>query len=390
MWIRRNKMLGKILLLLVTLLVGGMTTLGCIGINLTPEGGSGGTVDNEVLYLCPTVKSPGGFSCSAPETEGKLIAVSTLGSYLWEAPIESSKPAGGFGCAASTPSSGAIYGAPAVEAGLVYIGGYNGKIYAFNSSSGALRWVYPRQGNLQPIVGGAALAVGKVYIGCSDKKLYALDATTGNKEWEFQTGDKIWATPAIDGDTLYIGSFDKKLYALSAADGSEKWEFETEGAIISTPLVYDNTVYIGSFDRHLYAIDATNGSLRWRFMAENWFWARPVACNNTIYAGCLDGKVYVLDAENGRKIAEFDIGSPISSSPVLVDSSIIFASEEGKVYSIDTGNNQKRELKDLGAKVHAPLSASNGVVYIHTNDQNLHALNAQTGLSLWSLPVTSK
>ena len=86
----------------------------------------------------------------------------------------------------------------------------------------------------------------------------------------FETGDKVWGTPYISGDTLYIGSFDKKLYALSSADGSTKWEFKTEGAIVATPLVYDNTVYIGSFDRHLYALDPADGSLRWKFLAENW------------------------------------------------------------------------------------------------------------------------
>ncbi|GAH16583.1 unnamed protein product, partial [marine sediment metagenome] len=133
--------------------------------------------------------------CEAPATVGKLVAVNTSGSYLWEVPLETEKPSGGFGCApAAIPA--AIYGTPAVEVeeGLVYVGSYNGKIYAINSSSGALRWVYPREGNLQPVVGGAVVALGRVYIGSSSGTLYALDAVTGDKEWEFQTGDKIWST----------------------------------------------------------------------------------------------------------------------------------------------------------------------------------------------------
>ena len=63
---------------------------------------------------------------------------------------------------------------------MVYIGGYNGRVYAVSSSTGALRWVYPREGNLEPIVGGVAVSQGKVYFGCSGGKVYALDATTGD------------------------------------------------------------------------------------------------------------------------------------------------------------------------------------------------------------------
>lgn len=396
---KHKLILGKILLLLVMLL-SGITVFGCVGIRGTPEGGSGGVVVNGTLFLCPTLKQAGGFGCAAPATEGKLVAVDTSGgSRLWEVALGTSRPAsGGFGCAPA-PTPVAIYGNPAVAGDLVYVGGYNGKVYATNSGSGALRWVYPRQGNVEPIIGGVVAALGKVYFGCSDGKVYALDAADGYKEWEFPTGDKIWSTPTIDGDTLYIGSFDKKLYALSATDGSKRWEFKTEGAITSTPLVYDNLVYIGSFDRHLYAVNATNGKQIWRFPVEdeaknkpeNWFWAKPVICNNTVYAPCLDGKVYILNTETGAEVVDaIDLGSPISSSPVLVGNTIIIASEAGRVYALDTDNKQVKQLANVEAKVYAPLCASDGVIYIHTEAQILHALNAQTGARLWSLPLSSK
>jgi outer membrane protein assembly factor BamB len=393
--IRNNAVLaGKACLLVIFVLVG-LAVLGCAGIRSAPEGGSGGTIADGTLFLSPALKPAGGFGCAAPAGEGKLVAMNTSdGSRLWEVSLETAKPAGGgFGCAPA-PTPVAVYGNPAVAGGLVYVGGYNGKIYAINSSSGALRWVYPREGNLRPIVSGVVAALGKVYFGCSDGKVYALDAATGDKQWEFPTGDKIWSTPAIGDETLYIGSFDKKLYALSATDGSKKWEFETEGAIASTPLVYNNMVYVGSFDRHLYAVGASDGKVRWQFLAEKWFWGRPVAFNDTIYAGCFDGRVYALGAESGGKLAEFDLGSPVHSWPVLVGSPVsaspvpvgdlIIASEEGKVYTLDTSNNQIRLLADLGEAIYAPLCASDRVIYIYSQGRNLYALNATSGAKLWS------
>lgn len=399
MEIRGNIALASKVCLVVTLLLVGLTFFGCT-VRSSPQGGSGGVVANGVLFLCPALKqTTGGFGCAAPQTEGKLIAVNTSdGSRRWETPLKpSTPPGGGYGCAPA-PIPAAIYGNPAILGDLVYVGGYNGKIYAVNSSSGALRWVYPRDDNLRPIIGGVLTAQGKVYFGCSDGKVYALDAATGDKQWEFPTGDKIWSTPVIQGNTLYIGSFDKKLYALNASDGTKKWAFPTEGAIISTPLVYDNTVYIGSFDRHFYAVDAVTGKPKWPqpFETGSWFWAKPVVYNNIVYAPCLDGKVYALDAKTGAQVVEpFDLGSPISSSPVLVSNKVIVATESGVVYAVDTDNNKREEMTRLKTQqgkeetVHAPLSASDGAVYIYTQEQNLYALSAESGTTLWG-PVSIK
>jgi len=386
MRVKNNKIkLSKILLLTVMFLVvtAGLATSGCIG-GLQPVGWSGGVVADETLFL--------------GSMEGRLVAVSVAdGARQWSEPITITS-SGGFGCAASSAAV-PIYGTPAVAGDLVYITTYSGEVYAFEISllQDEYKWVYPRkgEGNLQTIVGGAVVALDKVYFGCSDGKVYALKADTGVEAWEpFQTGDKIWSTPVVEEGTVYVTSFDKKLYALDADSGKMKWDKAAEagGAIASPPLVYNGTVYFGAFDRYFYAINASDGSLKWKSEVEagKWFWAKPVVYNNTVYAPCLDGKVYILDAESGHELIDaIDLGSPLGSSPVLVDDSIIIVSEDGKVYSIK--DNQKKELKDLEAKVYSPLCASNGVVYVHTQeDEALYALNAQTGAEVWQVSLASE
>jgi len=379
-----KSILGKALLLLVMLLVitSGVTGLGCIR-GLQPIGWSGGVVADDTLFV--------------GSKEGRLVAVSIAsGGRQWSEPLKMPASGGGFGCmgpaygggCGGAPAGVAIYGTPTVAGDLVYIGGYNGRIYAFDSGSLAIRWVYPRENYLKPIISGTVVTGNMVYFSTSDGMVYTLDATTGNKEWEFQAGDKIWSTPASDGDTVYIASFDNKLYALNAEDGRKKWEFETQGALASTPLVYNNTVYTGSLDRYLYAVDAGGGSQSWKFMGESWFWAKPVAYNNVIYAPCLDGKVYFLDAESGREVAEaVDLQSPISSSPVLVDDKVIIASQNGKVYSVDTVSHKSRQLADIEKEIYGPLCASDGVIYIHTQDYTVHPVDANTGGKLATISL---
>jgi outer membrane protein assembly factor BamB len=365
-------------LLLVMLVVIGLTSLGCVS-GLRAVGWSGGAVSGGTLYV--------------GSSEGRLVAVNLSDEgRQWSEAIRSSQSTG-FGCipTCGTGSAGvAIYGTPAVSGDLVYIGGYNGKIYAFTSENLTTRWVYPREGYLNAVVGGIAVADGKVFFGDSDGRVYALDGATGDKIWDFPTGDKIWATPAVSGGTLFIGSFDDKLYALNTADGSMKWEFATEGAIMTTPVVQDGVVYFGSFDRNFYAVSESDGSLRWKFQGGNWFWAQPVCYGDNIYAGCLDDKVYVLKAAGGGLVTDpLDLGSPVSSSPVVVDNAVIFASRQGVIYAVDTSRYGLRQLASLGADVSGPLCASGDTVYIHTQDLTLHQINVATGAVLRSISLKS-
>lgn len=378
----------KVCLVLI-LVLAGLTFFGCIGIKTSPQGGSGGIVADNTLFLCPALKQAGGgFGCAAPQTEGKLVAVNTSdGNRLWEVSLEASRAtSGGYGCAPSAIPV-AIYGSPVVAGDLVYVAGYNGRIYAISASTRLSQDRYVNETNPKPIIGGLVVVGDRVYLGSADGRVYALNGTSLEKEWEFKTGGKIWSTPAIEGNTLYIGSFDKKLYALDVGDGGKKWDFETEGAIISTPLVYDNAVCFGAFDRYLYCLD-TGGSLKWKFIADSWFWAKPVIYGDIIYAPCLDGKVYILDAETGSEVVgAVDLGGPISSSPVLVGDEIIVASEEGKVFAVDTSSSQLRLLTELGEMVNTPLCAGDGTIYVYTDSQNLYALNVESGAKLWSLSI---
>ncbi len=383
MWFGRKdtlpaKVISLVLLLAGLLVISGLTGLGCMT-DIQAIGWSGGVVSEGSLFV--------------GSREGRLVAVDIAsGSRMWTEPLKATSQDGGFNCFGPMYGGGGcfgqaggvpIYGTPAVSGDLVYIGGYNGRVYAYHTSSLQMSWVYPADGYLQPIVGGLVVARDKVFFGCSDGKVYALEADTNNKVWEFETGDQVWSTPVIEGNSLYVTSFDGRLYALDADTGKKLWDYQAEGAIAATPLVHDNTVYVGSFSRYLYAVDIDSRSLKWRFMGENWFWARPVAHGGLIYAPCLDGNIYVIDEATGQQVDFHDLGSPVSSSPVLVGDLVILATRDGIVYSLDTTiEAEPKILANVGDSVFGPLAADSGIVYIHTQDLKIHRLDVSTGAEL--------
>jgi outer membrane protein assembly factor BamB len=391
---RKRNWPARIAFLAALVITVSLVTLGCVS-GLTAIGWSGGIVSNGFLYI--------------GTQEGKLASInlsddSRLSS---EALVPVSQP-GLFGCSASSGCGGGsarvpIYGTPALAGELVYIAGYNGRIYAYNADNLAVRWVFPREGYLSPIVGGIVTDGDRLYFGGSDGWVYALDAVTGDKLWTFKTDAKIWGTPAVlqqtalnmssnetrSENTVFIGSFDKKIYALNALDGSKKWEFATEGSIIATPLVFNNTVYIGSCDRNLYALKAHDGSLIWKISGKNFFWAQPAVVDGTIYAGCLDGHVYVLDASSGAQKNDYDLKSQIASTPVAVNDFVVVASRKGVIYSINTQTGELKQLVDLKKDVNGPLTANGDIVYIHTQDGVLQRINVVSGAILTAISLHS-
>lgn len=377
-----NKTAGLIALLVAAVIAIALFGFSCVP-GLVPIGWSGGVESNGVLYV--------------GSLEGRLVTVDIIDeSRQWAEPLKYPEQSGLFGCSMASACGGGssrvpVYGTPAVSGNLCYIAGYNGKIYAYNTTNLATRWIFPREGYLEALVGGMVIEQGKLYIGCSDGVIYALNAETGDVLYQYKTEDKIWGTPTLADNTLYIGSFDKNLYALDADDLTLKWMFTTEGSIFTKPLVENGTVYIGSFDRYLYALNAIDGTLKWKYMADNWFWSQPVIVNGTLYAGCLNGFVYVLDPATGAEVAQpINLKSALASTPVIYENYIIFAAHEGFVYKIDLDTLAPLLIASFESTIDGPLTLHEAIIYLQTTDAVLQRVDASTGALLPPIYLTTQ
>ncbi|HEX78725.1 MAG TPA: PQQ-binding-like beta-propeller repeat protein [Dehalococcoidia bacterium] len=380
---RRNKILIAKTLMLVALLVITFVVTGCAA-GTGQVAWSGATIENGALFV---------------GSLGRIAAIDTAnGNFLWDKTLETEGSSGGFGCAIPA-SKIPIYGSTAVAGELVYVGGADGKVYAFTIDTGASRWVYPRSGNLGAVIlGGTVVNQDIVYVCTVAGDVYALDVVNGDYIWDYDIGEDVWATPAVADNTLYIGTFDKNVYAIDINTGEEKWQhpFETGGPIISSVVIDGDVLYIASFDRHIYALNKESGEPIWQYPdvdggeenPEKWFWASPVLCNGSIYAANMDGKVYVIDAGSGGLVTAIDLGAAISSTPVAVGDEVFVATEEGRVYSINTTSLNQEIMRDLELRIIAPLAVDDNIVYIHTQEKEaIYAMNSETGTIIWDTPM---
>ncbi|MBI4202077.1 MAG: PQQ-binding-like beta-propeller repeat protein [Chloroflexi bacterium] len=339
--------------LLVALLVL-VTAAGCTSRSFAGSSGwSGIAVGSDVVYVGART--------------GRVLALDArTGSQRAAFPPEGQDPLKG------------LYGTPALVDGVLYVPGYDGRVYALNAADLSLRWQYPIDiSTVKSIVGGVAVADNLVVFGSSDGYVRALNTSSGLREWEFKTDGVVWSTPTISGGVVYVGSLGKKLYALSLANGVPLWAqpFEAGGAIISSPLVAGSRVIFGSFDRQVYALDAGTGRQVWSFRGGSWFWHSPVTDAQRVFVATTKGVLHALTLSSGQEIWQFNLQAPVISSPVLMeDRRLAVTSDGGIVYLISTENGGQVSTYNIGAQVQAPLTTDGQTVYINAMNERAWAI----------------
>ncbi len=291
----------------------------------------------------------------AAADSGIFYAIDLAGNLLWSAQTGPS----GFG----------IHGTAAVAHGLVYIGAYDGVMYAYNQTTGALVWSTKVGGSIgsSPLVHDGLVYVsvetpepnghlsvldaasgqeiwrddaptdhphssvsldpetGILVFGANDGVLYAYNITTRSLAWTYQTGDAIKGPVLVAGGSVFFGSWDHHVYRVSLG-GELLWRYRTGNAVMSGPGLDPNggTLYIGSHDNRLYALDAQTGEPRWTYETGGRVISSPTVLEDGVLAGSYDGYLYAL-THDGMPMWRYQLAGRVTSSPAIAGDLIIVA-----------------------------------------------------------------
>ena len=223
---------------------------------------------------------------------------------------------------------------PAVAHGLVYVGDWRGKVYAFNARTGKLRWSFATGGAVK---GGVAVSGNRLYVGSYDGHLYALSALTGRQIWRASAQARLgstgtfYATPSVAYGRVYIGSTDHKVYSYGATTGKLRWSYGTGSYVYSSPAVWRLRVYIGSHDEHLYCFDAATGNVRWRFDAHGVISGSPTVLDGVVYFSTSRNRTFALNARTGKLLWRFPDGQ---YTPVVADSKRLYLTGHTRLFGL--------------------------------------------------------
>jgi outer membrane protein assembly factor BamB len=208
-------------------------------------------------------------------------------------------------------TGGRVRSSPAVADGLAYVGSADGYLYAIDLETGNVRWRFETDGvsfgsaefgfDRKTIQSSPAVTGGRVFFGSRDGKFYAVDAVTGELAWRFDhTTPWVPSSPAIYQGSAIVGTSDGLfLHAMDVETGEEIWRFETGDRVFSSPAVSAGIVYVGVHSGRFLALDAATGILGWELRFGGGVMSSPVIDDGSVYFGCDDGSVYAVRLDDG-------------------------------------------------------------------------------------------
>lgn len=291
-----------------------------------------------------------------------------------------------------------FYSTPTIGDNRVYVGGFDGTVFALDAGSLTERGVFKIEGDRlsKGIIGGLALAKNRVVFGAAESaetgRLYVLDSNLRIVCVYPSRGNKpvgaIWSTPTIVDGVAYFGDLAHNLHAVNINDCLPAWPDSVDlgGAIVAQPLVLNGKVYVGTFGQSFYAVDIETSGASVLFEAENWFWAKAAHGDGRAYVPSLDGRLYAVHLAKQSVLWVYppmeNIGS-IVSAPVVVNDLVAVASDDEILVVLNSKTGQRIWDQRISDKVRAPLKADGSVVYVHSLDHKLRAYDIVERLLLW-------
>jgi polyvinyl alcohol dehydrogenase (cytochrome) len=348
-------------------------------------------------------------------------------------------------------SDGDFTGTPVVAGGTLVVGSSGGSIYALDSATGAVRWSrdvnQPINGTAAIVVDPRKPRSGLVYVPIAQKNsphLLALSLRNGSVAWDTvltsQPTSDSFGSPTVWNGTVYMGtSADNgdnspargSLVALDAKSGKVKWRTfmvppGDDGAPVwSTPAIDPQTqrVYVGTGNAYhapaadttdsIVALDANTGAILGHFQATSNdvfsgndnpsgadadFGASPNLLTGPdgqalVGEGQKNGVYWALDRATLTPVWHTTVGPGSPAGGVIgstaFDSARIYGPNTvgSEVWSLDHSGGVSW-LSTNGSPIDfAPVTVSNGVVYINDLAGVLTARDASTGVQLAALPL---
>lgn len=266
-------------------------------------------------------------------------------------------------------SSRGTHGTPAIVDTSLFIAGYDGAVYAFDTRSGERIWrrkVADAIGSSPVYYDGMVIVATEFYNPSGG--IVALDATTGETLWRdnriggqahsitgidpeanrfaagsndgtlyvwrlddgdfvgsFETGGPIKGPVCMVDGTAIFGSWGGTLYAVDTETVSEEWHYETGSKIMSGPAVHPDSsaVVFGTHGDNAHTLDVATGEHRWTYETDGWIIGAITIAGDTALFGSYDTSVYAVDVPSGR--LRWRVTEPqgrVSTAPAVVDDDI--------------------------------------------------------------------
>ncbi len=162
-----------------------------------------------------------------------------------------------------TAFDGALVAPPLALDGTLYIGAFDRTFYAVDMASGVAQALFEGEGWFWA---QAATDGERVFAPNLDGRLYAYDLTTGSLAWAYPApgkGEPIVSSPVVVDGQVVFASDGEVFTVLDSVTGTLQWDRKLTGKVRAPLTTADGVVYVHALDETVSAIDMTTKRLAW-------------------------------------------------------------------------------------------------------------------------------
>ncbi|WP_417847342.1 PQQ-binding-like beta-propeller repeat protein [Thalassoglobus sp.] len=132
-----------------------------------------------------------------------------------------------LGLLAAVPTTDAIFAAPAIADGRIFVIDGSGVVFAIDATSHQVIWRHETRGGKGNCNNVAAPAVAGQYlhVGTTAGYYYVFEAATGKIVSEIDCREPIFSAPVVGEERVYFATLGARIYALEP-DGQEVWNWD--------------------------------------------------------------------------------------------------------------------------------------------------------------------
>jgi outer membrane protein assembly factor BamB len=237
----------------------------------------------------------------------------------------------------------------------------------------------------------------RIYAASADGKVFAFEPTSGDRQWRTDLETELTAGPGVGQDHVVVVGADGYVIVLDAASGNETWRTELKGESVATPLVAEGVVVIQTVDNRLRALDLYNGNELWTVNQSKPALtqrgnASPLLVGKSVIAGFDNGHVLAVELESGTTVWDALLAPPTGRSDLerladvdgaltSVGQDIYAAGYQGRLASLAAESGQI--LWGLDISTFEGVSADWTSVYTAQDEGIVIALSRRTGAENW-------
>lgn len=233
-----------------------------------------------------------------------------------------------------------------------------------------------------------------IYAAGRDGTIVRMD--NGKQVWKINAGATISGGVGASDRLVVVGTPKGDVLAF-VTDGKALWKSRVSSEVLAPPTVADSVILVRTADSRIHGLDVQDGKRKWIYQRS----APSLTLRNSasmalleksVLAGFSGGKMLAISLANGGPLWEVTVSLPrgateleriadITSTPILGPKQVCAAAYQGRLGCFDPASGNAIWTRDISSI--NGMATDGRVVYVTDDKSAVHALDINTGASLW-------